>query len=644
MIAVMSTRVIIGTAGHVDHGKSSLVRALTGVDPDRLKEEKERGITIELGFARLDLPSGTVAGIVDVPGHERFVRTMVAGAAGIDLVVLVVAADEGVMPQTREHLDICRLLSVRHGLVALTKVDRVEPEWAALQADEVRRFVAGTFLDGAPVLPVSSLTGEGIPALVEALDALASRLPGKDPASLFRLPVDRSFTMKGFGTVVTGTLVGGTLATGEDVAILPGRRTAKVRGLQVHGAAADRATAGMRTAVNLQGVERDEAPRGSVLAHPGVFSPTRAAEVHLEYLALCPKPLPNRGRVYFHSGTRACPGRILLYGATEIRPGGSGYGRLELAEEQVLACGDRFVLRGFTPLSDFGYTVGGGVVLSPHPPVRKGAGKACPPTLPRLRSEEPYERLLAAFEDAGAAGLVAAEAAVRIGTGAAVASELCARGEREGVLRAAPGGGRRWHGTVVAATAARGKEALAALHDRFPDRAGFPRDEVTAAFRPPSPDPVLVELALAADPGAAKEGEFHYLPERRPKARPVETASAKAVLALVEKAALLGPTRGEIGAALPSIAPAEVDRAVEGLVRGGAILRIKDLHFLPAAVETVRGMLVKWITEHGEISVADFKELTGLTRKYLIPLLEHFDATKVTLRVGEKRILRKSGG
>ena len=411
-ISLMSKTVILGTAGHIDHGKSSLVRALTGTDPDRLKEEKERGITIELGFARLSLPSGTLAGIVDVPGHERFVRTMVAGAAGVDIVLLVVAADEGVMPQTREHLDICRLLAVRHGIVVLNKCDKAESEWMDLQEEEIRALVRGTFLEGAPIVRVSAATGEGLPELVSALDRIAAGIPGKDSSNLFRLPVDRSFSMKGFGTVVTGTVIGGTVATGEEVAILPGGTVAKVRGLQVHGGPVERASAGTRTAVNLQGMEKESAPRGSVLCRPGTFSPTKSAEVFVEYLPLVPKPLRHRGQISFHAGTFSCVGRILLYGQTEIPPGGSGYGRVLLSEETVLSGGDRFILRGFSPLANFGYTIGGGTVLHPKPPARRGAGKAVPAALPRLRSGDPAERVLAAAEDAGAAGVTPADAAV----------------------------------------------------------------------------------------------------------------------------------------------------------------------------------------------------------------------------------------
>ena len=472
-ISLMSKTVILGTAGHIDHGKSSLVRALTGTDPDRLKEEKERGITIELGFARLSLPSGTLAGIVDVPGHERFVRTMVAGAAGVDIVLLVVAADEGVMPQTREHLDICRLLAVRHGIVVLNKCDKAESAWMDLQEEEIRALVRGTFLEGAPIVRVSAATGEGLPELVSTLDRIAAGIPGKDSSDLFRLPVDRSFSMKGFGTVVTGTVIGGTVATGEEVAILPGGIVAKVRGLQVHGGPVERSSAGTRTAVNLQGMEKENAPRGSVLCRPGTFFPTKSAEVFVEYLPLVPKPLRNRGQITFHAGTFSCVGRILLYGQAEIPPGGSGYGRVLLSEQTVLSGGDRFILRGFSPLANFGYTIGGGVVLHPKPPARRGAGRVVPEALPRLRSGDPAERVLAIAEDAGAAGVTPAETAVAAGLGAERTRGIVKELAKKGMITEVSGSGKIWHRSAISAASAFCVQALTTLHDRNPERDGF---------------------------------------------------------------------------------------------------------------------------------------------------------------------------
>jgi len=638
----MPKTVIIGTAGHIDHGKSSLVRALTGTDPDRLKEEKERGITIELGFAHLALPSGTLAGIVDVPGHERFVRTMVAGAAGIDIVLLVVAADEGVMPQTREHLDICRLLAVRHGIIVLNKCDKAEREWMDLQEEEIRGLVKGTFLEGAPAVRVSAVTGEGLPALVAAVDRLASGIPGKDPSHLFRLPVDRSFTMKGFGTVVTGTLIGGTVAVGEEVAILPGGTVARVRGLQVHGGSVERSSAGTRTAVNLQGVEKESVPRGSVLCRPGTLFPTKSAEVFVEYLPLVPRPLRHRAQISFHAGTFSCVGRILLYGQAEIPPGGSGYGRVLLSEETVLSGGDRFILRGFSPLANFGYTIGGGSVLHPKPPARKGAGKAVPEALPLLRSEDPADRVLSAVEDAGAAGLTAMSAAIVAGMGPESAGVALSALAAAGTVRPAPGSARFWHRKAVEEASAVCARALSRLHDRAPEREGFPREEVAALF-PAAPDPALLTLALDGNPAVARQGELYFLPARKPKAVELSSPLARKVAEVVRAAGAAAPTRAELlEAVLPvSRDPRAVDKVVDGLARAGEIVRVKDLLFDAAALRGIQESLVAFLAKRGEIAVPEFKEMSGLSRKYTIPLLEHFDAHKVTLRVGDKRILRK---
>ena len=544
-IPPMSKTVILGTAGHIDHGKSSLVRALTGTDPDRLKEEKERGITIELGFARLPLPSGTLAGIVDVPGHERFVRTMVAGAAGVDIVLLVVAADEGVMPQTREHLDICRLLAVRHGIVVLNKCDKAESEWMDLQEEEIRALVRGTFLEGAPIVRVSAATGEGLPELVSALDRIAAGIPGKDSSNLFRLPVDRSFSMKGFGTVVTGTVIGGTVATGEEVAILPGGTVAKVRGLQVHGGPVERSSAGTRTAVNLQGVEKESAPRGSVLCHPGTFSPTKSAEVFVEYLPLVPKPLRHRGQVSFHAGTFSCVGRILLYGQAEIPPGGSGYGRVLLSEETVLSGGDRFILRGFSPLANFGYTVGGGAVLHPKPPARRGAGKSVPDALPRLRSDDPEERVLATVEDAGATGVTPADAAVVAGIGAERTRGILKELAVKGMTTELPASGKIWHRSAISAASAFCAEALTQLHDRNPERGGFPREEIASLFSVP-PDPGFLSLALEGNASISRQGELYFLPARKPKAVELGSPLARKVAEVIRAAGDTAPGRAEL--------------------------------------------------------------------------------------------------
>ena len=355
--------VILGTAGHIDHGKTALVKALTGVDTDRLKEEKERGITIELGFTFMDLPSGIRLGIIDVPGHEKFVKHMVAGVWGIDLVALIIAADEGVMPQTREHLDICSLLKVKKGLIVLTKIDLVDDELLELVREEVAETVRNTFLKDTPILPVSSTSGKGIPELVSTLDHLSKEVEERSSRGLFRLPIDRVFVMKGFGTVVTGTMVSGSLSLGETVEILPSGLEGKVRNLQVYNRPVERAVAGQRAAVNLQGIEASVIERGDILAHPNTLTPTRLIDVYLEYLPNAPRPLKHRTKQRFHIGTNLTTASIFLLDREELAPGEEGVVQLRLERSVVALPQDRFVIRGSGVIQ----TLGGGVVLDTHP-------------------------------------------------------------------------------------------------------------------------------------------------------------------------------------------------------------------------------------------------------------------------------------
>jgi len=354
---------ILGTAGHIDHGKSTLVKALTGTDPDRLKEEKERGITLDLGFASLDLPSGNRLGIVDVPGHEGLIKNMLAGVGGIDIVMLVIAADEGIMPQTREHLAICDLLHVKKGLIALTKMDAAEKDWLALVQDEVREFVKGTFLEKSPIVPVSAKTGENLETLKQELDKLAKEVAPKSPNGILRLPIDRVFTMKGFGTVITGTLLSGTISQDQEVDILPKGTTTKVRGIQSHNQAAQRAVAGQRTAVNLQGIEKDQISRGDTIVTKGFFTTTRNVDCSLSMLKQATRGIKTGTRIRFYNNTQESIGRAALVGTNELNPGDEGYVQFRLEQPVLIQHGDRFIIRFYSPME----TLGGGMVLDPHP-------------------------------------------------------------------------------------------------------------------------------------------------------------------------------------------------------------------------------------------------------------------------------------
>lgn len=356
--------VVLGTAGHIDHGKTSLVRALTGMDCDRLGEEKRRGITIELGFAWLDLPDGERLGIVDVPGHERFVKNMVAGAAGVDFVMLVIAADEGVMPQTREHLEICSLLGINSGFVAMTKIDMVDSEWLALVEEDIRRFLEGTFLESAPLFPVSSATGLGLDALKAYILQNAAAQPSRRRSDIFRLPVDRVFSMKGHGTVITGTVVSGALNSGAEACFMPPALPSRARGMQRHGKSVDKVSAGQRCAVNVQGLEVTDIERGFVLAKPGELFPSKRWLLRLTCLASAPRPLRQRVEIHFHHGTRECPARVVFRDRDKLAPGETALAEARFPEEMVGIFGDHCVLRAYAPLR----TVAGGVLISPLPP------------------------------------------------------------------------------------------------------------------------------------------------------------------------------------------------------------------------------------------------------------------------------------
>ncbi len=394
-------QIILGTAGHIDHGKTSLVRALTGIETDRLKEEKERGITIELGFAYLDLPNGQRLGIIDVPGHERFIKNMVAGASTIDLVALIIAADEGVMPQTREHLDICSLLGIKKGLVVLTKIDMVEEDWLDLVQEDIKEFLKGTFLEGALILPVSSSTGQGIPELIVALERLSNEVEERSSAGIFRLPVDRVFTMRGFGTVITGTAVSGSLSVGDQVTLYPQEIQAKVRGIQVHNQDTEQVRAGLRTAINLQGIEKATVNRGDVVASALGLYPSLLLDLQVRLLKSAQRPLKHRSQIRFHSGTSEILGRLLLLEGEEIKPGETGFCQLRLTERVALLPGDLAVIRSYSPVQ----TIGGAEVLNVIPAKHKRLNPEVIEQLWVLKSGTDSEKVALQVLLAGANGI-----------------------------------------------------------------------------------------------------------------------------------------------------------------------------------------------------------------------------------------------
>jgi selenocysteine-specific elongation factor len=607
------------------------VRALTGTDPDRLKEEKERGITIDLGFAHCALGEGVVASFVDVPGHERFVRHMLAGAHGIDAVVLVVAADESVMPQTREHFHICRLLGVPRGLVALTKCDAADPDTQALAELEARELVAGSFLEGRPVVRVSARNGEGLPALREALLALARETPVRPTDGLLRLPVDRVFSMKGFGTVVTGTLVAGDLAVGEEVEALPSGRRARVRGLQVHGEAVERAPAGTRTAVNLAGAVEGLA-RGEVLVRPGTLRPTSMIDVELSLLPGA-RPLGDGARVRVHAASAEVLARVRLLGVESLEPGRSALAQLRLEAPTAAGRGDRLVLRSYSPAD----TVGGAVVLDPLPPRRRSADR---PRVERLRDAPALlDAAEALVDEAGPAGVEAARLAARLTVPLArLAAELPGRATLA-VLGQDP--------VVVVSRDALGRlggSALAlleAFHREQPLKAGMPREELRERAFGGVPgvvfERVLSDLAAAGrarllpDAVAAARHEVRLSAGEEDARRLLLDEAEAAGLAGVELPALAGRS-GKDGKLLERVARVLVAERALDRVGAGLLVHRDHLEELKLRVRD------RW-PAGAKVEVGAFKELTGLSRKYVIPLLEYLDREKVTRRAGNDRIV-----
>ena len=628
--------VIVGTAGHIDHGKSALVLALTGIDPDRLEEEKRRGITIDLGFAHLELGDVRL-GFVDVPGHERFVRNMLAGAGGIDLVLLVIAADESIKPQTREHFDICRLLGIERGLVALTKSDLVEPDVAGLVRLEVEEFLKGSFLEGAPVVPVSSKTGAGLDDLKSELQRLGSEVPGKDATHHFRLPIDRSFAMKGFGSVVTGTLVAGSVGVGDEVEVFPQKQRLRVRGLQVHGESVERAFAGQRTAVNLAGADVGELARGMVLAAPGRFEPTGRVDAVLTLLASA-RPLKHGARVHFHQGTMETVAEVRLLELAQLQPGQEAFAQLRLAAPGLLLPGDRFIIRQFSPV----ITIGGGRVLHAQPEKHKRNDPAIRlylDTLARGDRESIVEALVGQAKGGAVTGArLVALTGWRETDVQAAAEKLTAAGKLRRVS-ASPllvAGAARWAELRAAALA-----AVDAFHKKEPLLPGLSKEELRervfaraeALFEPLVTELVAQkELELAGDV-VRRPGRAVTLSREEEEARKIiEQAFAKAGLTVPAVKDVLAKTAVEAKRA---------QKIVNILVREGVLVKVtEDLLFHRAALERLNELLRGYKQKKGErIAVPAFKELTGVTRKYAIPLLEYLDRQKLTRRVGDERLI-----
>jgi len=660
--------IIVGTAGHIDHGKTALVKALTGIDADRLKEEKQRGITIDIGFA--DLAIGDFRfGFVDVPGHERFVKNMLAGAHGLDLVMLVVAADESVMPQTREHFDICRLLHVKSGLVALTKSDMVDDELLELARAEVEDFVSGSFLEGAPIIAVSSRTGSGIEELKEALADLAARVEPKTTSAVPRLPVDRAFSIKGFGTVVTGTLIAGELAVGDELEVLPAGVRARVRNVQVHGHDTERALAGQRTAINLQGLNLDQVERGSLLAPAGRLRATSMIDARLELLISAARPLMQRARVRLHHGTAEVMARVVILQGSgfrvqgsgfesetrnpepgtpnpepgtrnsergSIQPGGNAIVQLRLEEPMTALPGDRFIIRSYSPQ----VTIGGGVIIDALPEKHRLRDYSARARLEQLEAADLAERIAVFIEMAGAHGTSEAEIAARTGATdeqiAAATRELIRIGR---VLEVTAAPLVLISDVSYRALASRVTEMLAEHHRREPLSLGVSREEVRdRIFGQVRPEIFRAVVARLVEEGkVSAERDALRSASHRPELTDSDESAKKALEAAFKAAGLQAGTLEETAAVTGT--KIELARKLYNLLAAERrLVRIGDFVFHVESIDDLKSRVRARKPANPRIDVAMFKEITGgLTRKYAIPLLEYLDRERITRRIGNER-------
>ncbi|MGC9995998.1 MAG: selenocysteine-specific translation elongation factor [Terriglobia bacterium] len=634
--------VTVGTAGHIDHGKSALVLALTGTDPDRLEEEKRRGITIDLGFAHLDLGEGVRIGFIDVPGHERFVRNMLAGVGGIDLVLLVVAADESIKPQTREHFDICKLLGIRQGLVAITKTDLVDSDIIELVRLEIQEFVRGSFLEAAKALPVSARTGEGLEPLKEELRRLALVVTPKPEDLPFRLPIDRAFVMKGFGTVVTGTLLSGRIDKDSEVEIYPLGRRVRVRGIEVHNADAQTALAGQRTAVNLPGLEAKEISRGMVLAPPGVFKATGRLDCKLNLLPDA-RPLKNCARVHFHCNTSETLAEVVLLDRKDLPPGTSAFAQLRLSEPGVFMPGDRFIIRQFSPVT----TIGGGTVLDNQPERHRVRDSSVVPLLDALERGGAQVRLEWLVRQTGEAllsGLVSRTGwlpgeVLRLGRMLASENRLLLLGQPPELFV---------HSEHFLGLAAKLIEQLERFHAANPLVAGLPKEDLRSRtgagspLRSAAPSTLLFNALLQTLVAQGKievQGETVRLAGHKIQLTPEEQAAKEQISEAFGRRGLEVPSPPEVLDKL-RIDRLRAEKLLQILLRENVLCKVtEDLIFHRSALSQLKELLAQRKAQSNRINVTVFKEITGLSRKYAIPLLEYLDREHVTRREGDERII-----
>lgn len=631
-------QIILGTAGHIDHGKTALVKALTNIDTDRLKEEKERGITIELGFAHLRLPSGITLGIVDVPGHEKFVKHMVSGATGIDLVMLVVAADEGVMPQTREHMEICSLLNIKYGLVAITKIDLVDKEWLNLVKSDVSSFLSNTFLRDAPIVEVSSYSGEGINTLLGVLNDLAKNAPSREAGNSFRLPIDRVFTMKGFGTVITGTTISGQIKVGEDVTIYPKGIKSKVRGIQVHNREVTIAGTGLRTAINLQGIEKEIISRGDVIAENDSLRPSYMVDTLLEYLDSVNKKLQNRTKVRFHYGTSEVIATVILLDREALSKGEKCFAQFRLQRPLAFVAKDRFVIRSYSPI----ITIGGGSIINPLPSKKKQHSQEALKELSILNQGSNREIIEQHIKNSKLIGSDTKQLCILSNLAKADVENIMKKLLSDKLIfKFDVDKGLFIHIEYYNHAKKRIEAALEDYHSRFPLRPGMMKEELKSRLSVVIRERLFNQILnrLVKEDLIVKEKDIIRLKNYKVELFEDQQRVISRIEEIYKNGSLEPPYFKDLDKDLTNKAGKDL---LEVMVKNHILVKVKeDLYFHHNAIKELEEKLIKSLHEKGEITTSELKELTGVSRKYTIPLIEYFDKIQLTVRVGDKRVLRK---
>jgi selenocysteine-specific elongation factor len=632
--------IILGTAGHIDHGKTSLVKALTGIETDRLKEEKQRGITIELGFAFLDLPDGTHIGIVDMPGHEKFVKNMVAGSSGIDVVTMVIAADEGVMPQTREHMEICNLMGIEHGLIALTKTDLVEEDLLELALEDIHDFVQDTFLEDKPIIPVSSATGHGLDAFVSALETICSNLPERKFSTIFRLPVDRVFTMKGFGTVITGTLASGSIRVGEDIMVYPKKIVSRVRGIQVHSSSVAEAGPGTRTAINFQGLDKESVNRGDILSTPGTLIESYMVDAGFHFLKSNAKPAKARTRVRFHSGTSEILGYMVLLDREELLPGDDALVQFRLESPVCCIKDDRYVIRSYSPVK----TIGGGAILNPVAQKYRHMDQQVIQGLNALASEDEKQTILFFLSLKGFTGLSFNDLRIMTNIGdkklAATLQKMLAQQE---IIQTDKEKQIYVSGAFFDDFKKKALEKIGQYHNTNPLKEGMPTQELKSKFRYIK-DPKFFNIlflrlsredAIIQDKNLVKLAGFEV-------ALQVDQHKVKQDMIHIYRAAGLTPPFFRTVCQDLDLDKKTAKDVLQMLIDENLIIKTKDdLFFDKNAIAALEQDLVDFLKKNEKITTPQFKDMTGISRKFVIPLIEYFDSVNLTIRVGDTRQLRR---